>query len=481
VAIYRFNPDWSGSFASESVSSGWNSLMTTIPSVTDTFLQRNEGGRYKDGGTLAIDDIYMSGHQACHMELLEQFEARAYVIAAVFGADKKLWGLIAMYQNDRARKWHADEVEALRLIGLQVGAAMQLASYVARVEKQERELADSLNRERSARENLEQEAMRVLIALEPSFRGDLTIRAPLSESEIGTIADGYNTTIQNLRTLVRQVQVSSAGMSESCGQNNVLVENLAGQAQREIDRLDSAMDQVRQLSASSEQVANFARQIEIAVQAANSTVQTGDRLIENTVGEILEIRSTVSETGKKVKRLGETFQKISKVVSLVENFATQTNLLALNAAIEATRAGEYGKGFAVVADEVRSLAYQSANATTEISRLVDEIRAGTNEVTEAMEVGIAQVVQGTQMVNETRATLSEIVTATSEIGTLVQSITLAANNQNKESQQLSVVMNDMTEIVLNTADSANQLSESFQEMLSTSENLQTSVSRFKVD
>jgi methyl-accepting chemotaxis protein PixJ len=179
--------------------------------------------------------------------------------------------------------------------------------------------------------------------------------------------------------------------------------------------------------------------------------------------------------------LGETFQKISKVVSLVENFATQTNLLALNASIEATRAGEYGKGFAVVADEVRSLAYQSANATTEISRLVDEIRSGTNEVTEAMEVGIAQVVQGTQLVNETRQTLSEIVIATSEIGGLVQSISKAANNQNQESQKLTVVMNDVAEIVIKTADSATQLSSSFKELLTTSENLQTSVSRFKVD
>jgi methyl-accepting chemotaxis protein PixJ len=681
VAVYRFNPDWSGNFVAESVASGWNSLMTSIPMVADTFLQRNEGGRYKDGGTIAIDDIYLSGHQSCHIDLLEQFEARAYAIAAVFGADKKLWGLIAIYQNDRARKWQADEIETLRQIGLQVGIAMeqisylqklqirseqqqtlskitdrirqtltvdgvfqnvtqelrmamtadrcvvyefnedwsgqvvaesvgsnwmsllveqeksavlsgnrtqsekcvlrkwgtkdntqtdtylqetaggryakgqkvtavddiyaknfpecyinslekyqarayiiapvfqgeklwgllaiyqndaprqwsasdtelvtqistqlsvalQLSSYVAKVEKQERELAESLTRERTARENMEQEAMRVLLALEPSFRGDLTIRAPLSETEIGTIADGYNTTIQSLRSLVRQVQVASASMTETSGHNNVLVENLSTQSQREIDRLDSALTQVKQLSASSEEVADFARQIDVAVQAANRTVKTGDHLIEKTVNEILEIRSTVSETGKKVKRLGETFQKISKVVSLVENFATQTNLLALNAAIEATRAGEYGKGFAVVADEVRSLAYQSANATTEISRLVDEIRGGTNEVTEAMEVGIAQVVQGTQMVNETRETLGEIVIATSEIGALVQFITQAANNQNKESQNLSVVMNDMAENVMNTADSATQLSASFKELLTTSENLQTSVSRFKVD
>jgi methyl-accepting chemotaxis protein PixJ len=681
VAVYRFNADWSGNFVAESVTAGWNSLMTSVPMVADTFLQRNEGGRYKDGGTLAVDDIYMSGHQACHMELLEQFEARAYAIASVFGADKHLWGLIAMYQNDKARKWQDDEIETLRQIGLQVGIAMeqigylnklrirseqqqtlakitdrirqtleidavfqnvtqelrtamgadraviyqfnadwsgqvvaeavtsgwmsllveqgkdavlagnrtqsdqcvvrkwntgdntqtdtylqetaggryskgkkvtvvddiygknfpecylnalekyqakayiiapvfqgdklwglvavyqndaprkwqendselvtqianqlavalQLTSYVTQIQTQEKELAESLGRERGAREGLEQEAMRVLKALEPSFRGDLTIRAPLSETEIGTIADGYNTTIQSLRSLVRQVQVAAKSMSENSSLNNVLVEGLSSQAQGEIDRLDSAMNQVKLLETSSAEVAEFAMQIDRAVNAANSTVQNGDRLIECTVNEILEIRSTVSETGKKVKRLGETFQKISKVVSLVENFATQTNLLALNASIEATRAGEYGKGFAVVADEVRSLAYQSANATTEISRLVDEIRSGTNEVTEAMEVGIAQVVQGTQLVNETRQTLSEIVIATSEIGGLVQSISKAANNQNQESQKLTVVMNDVAEIVIKTADSATQLSSSFKELLTTSENLQTSVSRFKVD
>jgi methyl-accepting chemotaxis protein PixJ len=681
VAVYRFNSDWSGNFVAESVASGWNSLMTSVPMVADTFLQRNEGGRYKDGGTIAVDDIYMSGHQACHIELLEQFEARAYAIASVFGADKHLWGLIAMYQNDKARKWQEDEIETLRQIGLQVGIAMeqigylsklrirseqqqtlakitdrirqtleidavfqnvtqelrtamsadrtvvykfnpdwsgqvvaeavssgwmsllvdqgkdavlagnrtqsdqcvvrkwntadntqtdtylqetaggryakgkkftavddiyaknfpecyinslekyqakayliapvfqgdklwglvgvyqndgprkwqesdselvtqianqlavalQLTSYVAQIQTQEKELAESLGRERGAREGLEQEAMRVLKALEPSFRGDLTIRAPLSETEIGTIADGYNTTIQSLRSLVRQVQIAAKSMSENSSLNNVLVEGLSSQAQGEIDRLDSAMNQVKLMETSSAEVAEFAMQIDRAVNAANNTVQNGDRLIENTVNEILEIRSTVSETGKKVKRLGETFQKISKVVSLVENFATQTNLLALNASIEATRAGEYGKGFAVVADEVRSLAYQSANATTEISRLVDEIRSGTNEVTEAMEVGIAQVVQGTQLVNETRQTLSEIVIATSEIGGLVQSISKAANNQNQESQKLTVVMNDVAEIVIKTADSATQLSSSFKELLTTSENLQTSVSRFKVD
>ncbi len=505
--VYQFNPDWSGQVVAEAVGGNWMSLLqeqandavligdrtqsdrcvlrkwgTQDNTTNDTYLQDTKGGKYTDSQDkfTAINDIYAQNYPACYIQSLEKYQAKAYLIAPIFQGDN-LWGLLGVYQNDAPRRWLPEDSDTIVQIANQLAVALQLSTYVTRVETQERELAESLSRERSARENLEQEAVKVLRALEPSFRGDLTIRAPLSETEIGTIADGYNTTIQSLRSLVRQVQVSATSMSETSSYNNDLVENLANQAQREIDRLDSALTQVKLLASSSEEVANFAGKIDLAVQAANSTVQDGDRLMEKTVNEILEIRSTVSETGKKVKRLGETFQKISKVVSLVENFATQTNLLALNAAIEATRAGEYGKGFAVVADEVRSLAHQSANATNEISRLVDEIRAGTNEVTEAMEVGIAQVVQGTQMVNDTRQSLSEIVIATSEIGGLVQLITKAANNQNKESLTLTLVMNDVAEIVLNTADSANQLSESFKQLLITSSSLQTSVSRFKVD
>ncbi len=682
AAIYKFNPDYSGRFIAESATPGWSDLVKIIPFIQDTFLQRTKGGRYKDGGCLAINDIYLAGHQSCHVQLLEQMEARAYIIAPVFGANRKLWGLIAVYQNSGARQWQEDEVETLRQIGLQVGIAMeqidyiqqlqkkaeqeqtinriaerirqsslstdeifksvtqeirqavktdravvyqfnadwsgqvvaesvgsgwvsllvqqkddevlsgnrtqsdrcilrkwsnkditetdtylqntkggkyiqgekstaiddiytkkfpdcyiqslekyqakayiiapifigerlwgllgvyqndgprawdtadraiieqvatqvgvslQLSEYLDRVMIQEKELSEIVDRERATRQELEAEALRVLKAIGPSFRGDLTVRAPLSETEIGTIADGYNTTIQSLRELVRQVQVAATSVSSTSSLNNTLVDNLSEQAKQELAQLDRAQAQVKLMAASSQEVADFAQKVEQVVQSANRTVQTGDALMENTVEEILEIRSTVSTTAKKIKRLGETFQKISKVVNLIENFATQTNLLALNASIEATRAGQYGKGFAVVADEVRSLAYQSANATTEIERLVDEIRVDTNDVTEAMEIGIAQVVQGTNLVNETRQSLSEIVVATSQISELVQAISQAAGTQNKQSYKLTEAMADVAAIANLTSGSAAQISESCQQLLTTSQVLETSVSRFKVD
>lgn len=481
VGVYRFEPDWSGEFVVESVSGDWPKLVgTSLARVRDTYLQYNQGGRYARKESLRVDNIYTVGHDECHIQLLEMWGTKAYMISPIF-QENRLWGLMGVYQNSAPRQWEQSEEDVLNQASVQIGIALNLADYLKQVRIQEQQLAEAAERERTAREKLQQGAIRVLMALEPSFRGDLTVRAPLSEDEIGTIADGYNTTIQSLRDLVRQVQIAAGKVSENSSNNTTSVVKLSDQAQQQAERLEHALEQLQMMVTSTQVVAADAQKVGQAVQRANNTVQVGDSLMEKTVDGILEIRETVSETAKKIKRLGEASQKISKVVSLIENFATQTNLLALNAAIEATRAGEYGKGFAVVADEVRSLAYQSASATTEIERLVQEIQTGTNEVTEAMEVGITQVVQGSNLIDETRHSLSAIVAATNEIGGLVQGITQAVSHQSQQSQMLTEAMMDVSAIARKTSESAIHISESFEELRMTSQQLETSVSQFKVD
>ncbi|MDJ0747345.1 MAG: methyl-accepting chemotaxis protein, partial [Xenococcaceae cyanobacterium MO_167.B27] len=277
------------------------------------------------------------------------------------------------------------------------------------------------------------------------------------------------------------VQTAATRVNETSGKNTTSVTQLSAQAQEQVEHLKVALTELQQMIAATQAVMNNAKQVKQAVQEANRIVQSGDSLMEKTVDGIMEVRETTAETAKKIKRLGEASQKISKVVNLIENFATQTNLLSLNAAIEATRAGEYGKGFAVVADEVRSLAYQSANATTEIERLVEEIQTEINEVNSSIEIGIAQVVQGSNLVNETRQSLRDIVQATSRIIQLVVGITNATATQNQQSQTLTAAMNDVSEIAQKTFESSTQISQSFLELLTTSEELQISVSKFKID
>ena len=202
--------------------------------------------------------------------------------------------------------------------------------------------------------------------------------------------------------------------------------------------------------------------------------------MNRTVDGIMAIRQTVAETAKKVKRLGESSQKISKVVNLISSFADQTNLLALNASIEAAHAGEEGRGFAVVADEVRSLARQSAEATAEIETLVADIQAETNEVLAAMEAGTEQVVTGTKLVDETRKSLNQITVASIQISELVEAITRSAIEQSQTSQTVTQTMSQVAAISDKTSSEAAQVSDSFRELLAVAQSLQESVRQFKV-
>ncbi len=146
VAIFRFNPDWSGDFVAESVDSRWSSLVEGFPSIEDTHLQETQGGRYRNNETFVVSDIYTAGHQPCHVALLEEFEARAYAIAPIFQGDV-LWGLLAAYQNSAPREWQADEVDLLAQIGTQLSVALQQAEYVKQVQEQANQLAKASERQ----------------------------------------------------------------------------------------------------------------------------------------------------------------------------------------------------------------------------------------------------------------------------------------------------------------------------------------------
>lgn len=489
VAVYQFQPDWSGIFVAESVASGWQKWvgpdMTTV--WEDSYLQETQGGRYRKNEKFSVDnvhskadDINNAGLSHCHVEILEQYQIKAYIIVPIFVGDA-LWGLLAAYEHSITRLWEDAEVNLLAQVGIQMGVALRQAKYVEQVKNQSEQLAESAQREKTAKEQLQQQAIQLLSAIQPTLKGDLTVRVPITTNEVGTIADAYNNIIQSLRKILVQVQSASAKVAQTSQVSGTSIQTLSEEAQHQFKELTQALKQVQGMLNSTQAVATNAAQVEIAVQKANQIVQQGDLAMNRTVNEIVAIRETVAKTGKKIKRLSESSQKISKAVNLIGNLATQTNLLALNAAIEATRAGEYGKGFAVVADEVRSLARQSAAATTEIEQLVQEIQAETGEVVSEMETGIQQVVEGTHHVNETRQNLNAIVSATAEIQELVEGITQATLLQTQQSEAVTEVMTNVAAVANKTSEDSWQISASFKELLAMAEELQNSVGRFKLN
>ena len=505
TVIYQFNPDWSGQVVAESVASGWNSLLveqTDDQVLTgnrtdsdrcllrkwstddivekDTYLQKTQASKYFTGKKYtAVNDIYARKFPDCYVKSLEKYQARAYIITPIFQGDK-LWGLLGVYQNSGSRIWEKMETDQMVQLANQLGIAIQQIDYYEQLRVQSENLAQTLAREKEAREELQKQALDILKTVRPAFSGDLTVRAKVTETEIGTVAGAYNTTLDSLKDIVEQVQAAALQVTETTGSSSSAIKGLSQQSERQLMELQQALDKVQSMIDASTVTTENAQKVEVAIKQANQTVLLGDQAMNNTVDSIASIRETVADAGKRVKRLSDSSQKISKVVSLISSFATQTNLLALNAALEATRAGEYGKGFAVVADEVRNLSLQSTEATTEIEKLVREIQEETQEVAAAMEAGVDQVAEGTNLVNETRDSLNEIVVATAEIQGLVQSITSAANVQTQEAASVTQVMGQVAEIANETSQDSGKISVSFEQLEQLAQNLQASVSQFKV-
>ena len=188
VLIYQFNSDWSGEVVSESVGSEWISLLQeqannpkviqrtsensrcTVTSfdsqaewdstlsassrVEDTYMQETSGGAYSRGASYrVVQDIYKAEFHPCYINLLESFQARAYIIVPIF-CGSKLWGLLATYQNSGSRQWKTTEISVVSQIGNQLGAALQQAELLAQIQKQSEALQQSTQREREKAQEL---------------------------------------------------------------------------------------------------------------------------------------------------------------------------------------------------------------------------------------------------------------------------------------------------------------------------------------
>ncbi|MBD2122804.1 PAS domain S-box protein [Trichocoleus sp. FACHB-262] len=324
-----------------------------------------------------------------------------------------------------------------------------------------------------------QQVVNLLNEIKGAAKGDLTVKAQVTNDSLGALADSFNYLISSLRKVVLNIQSAAIQVNQSTTDSINNTNELAQQARTQASQIESTLRQIERLLNSIQDVAEAANRAEHVAKQAAQTAEIGGEAVDRTVDGINDLRLTISETSKMMKRLGEGSQQIGKIVTSISQIASQTNLLALNATIEAARAGEQGKGFAVVAEEVRKLAERSASATEEISDIVSTIQDEISRVMAAMEAGTQQVVDGTLLASEAKTNLNAIIDVSREINGLVQNITKAAQRQITSAEDISGTIQEVSEISTNTAEKAENVTVALDGLAVVVNKLQSSVANFR--
>jgi methyl-accepting chemotaxis protein len=165
------------------------------------------------------------------------------------------------------------------------------------------------------------------------------------------------------------------------------------------------------IATKSQEMQGMVAQLTEAIATISNGAQGATALAQETDGAATEGSAAIKNAIESIELISRSSGQISKIVGVIGELASQTNLLAFNAAIEAARAGEHGVGFSVVAEEVRKLAERSAEAATEIARLIDESSERVAHGTERSQTARAAFEGIVKSVEKTTKSINQIATS----------------------------------------------------------------------
>ncbi|MBC7969857.1 MAG: GAF domain-containing protein, partial [Verrucomicrobia bacterium] len=311
VVIYRFHTGAQAGVVAESVDSKWATALDE--SVSDSCIPDELLTAYQSGRIVATNDVSTAEYHPAHLNLLKRLQVKANLIIPIVGAGQ-LYGLLIAHSCATTYNWQDAEINFLQRLGTELG----LSIYRVELLEQTTNLAEE---QRQLKEGLQKRALELLMEVDPISKGDLTTQAKVTADEIGTIADSYNATVESLRKIVLQVQEAANQVATTTNSSQGSVQALSEEALRQAEAITAALKVAEETALVVRQVATNTERAEMAVQQAAHSVEEGDAAMNRTVAGIQVIRSTVADTAKKVKHLGESSQKISKVVELISAFA----------------------------------------------------------------------------------------------------------------------------------------------------------------
>jgi twitching motility protein PilJ len=323
--------------------------------------------------------------------------------------------------------------------------------------------------------------LRLMNELQTVAEGDLTQQATVTEDITGAIADSVNYTVEELRTLVSQVQGTVGRVTETTQQVEATSTELLAASTEQLREIRDTGESVLQMAGRINDVSSQAQETAQVARQSLDAAESGLRAVQNTIGGMNLLRDQIQETSKRIKRLGESSQEIGEITELISDITEQTNVLALNAAIQAASAGEAGRGFSVVAEEVQRLAERSGDATRQIAALVKTIQTDTQDAVGAMERSTQGVVEGARLSDAAGTALGEIDRVSRQLADLIAQISNRALSEAQSANVVAANIQHIFAVTEQTGEGTRSTAQMVRELSRTAEELKQSVARFKIE
>ncbi|MFC3122202.1 HAMP domain-containing methyl-accepting chemotaxis protein [Agaribacter flavus] len=311
--------------------------------------------------------------------------------------------------------------------------------------------------------------------------GDLTHRLDdSSKDEFGELSRNCNHLIGNLKDLIHVINQRADQLAAASGQTSTITLETTSSIEDQKSQISQIATATTEMHTTSELVTKNADDTLIEIKAADAEAEKVKLISADNKSTIQALAAEVEQAADVINKLHQDSASIGGILDVIRGVADQTNLLALNAAIEAARAGEQGRGFAVVADEVRTLASRTQESTQEINAMIEVLQAGAEKAVTAMNQGKEQTIACVEQTEKAGEALDQITEAVHRAYEVSARIEEAAKEQHSVSAQISERLENIVGIAEHTTVGAKQTAESSAEVAKLAEELQESISQFRV-
>ncbi|MFM7332072.1 MAG: methyl-accepting chemotaxis protein [Brachymonas sp.] len=349
------------------------------------------------------------------------------------------------------------------------------------IAEQQRLMAEGQEQEAKRINDANQAAiLRLMNELQSVAEGDLTQEATVTEDITGAIADSVNYTVEELRSLVGNVQNTATRVAQTTAVVESTSTELLAASTEQLREIRETGQSVLDMAGRINEVSGQAQESALVARQSLSAAESGLQAVQNAIGGMNAIRDQIQDTSKRIKRLGESSQEIGEITELISDITEQTNVLALNAAIQAASAGEAGRGFSVVAEEVQRLAERSAEATKQISALVKAIQTDTQDAVAAMERSTQGVVEGAKLSDNAGTALVQIDSVSRRLAELIEEISKSAAREADSANVVAGNIQHIFAVTEQTGEGTRSTVQQVRDLARVAEELRQSVSRFKI-